>query len=168
MFCPKCATQNVDGASYCRSCGANVSLVPQALTGQLPADNQPDEPCYGWRGRRMPSMDSAVRSLLMGIAFAIMMATTSKFAPGSGRYWFWLLVPTLFFFSRGFRNLARNFGRNQRPSPGQPLVNAVRPQDLPVAKTGELMTPVPSVTEGTTRHLAIVARTRQLDDQRPS
>jgi hypothetical protein len=44
----------------------------------------------------------------------------------------------------------------------------VRPQDLPVAKTGELMTPVPSVTEGTTRHLAIVARTRQLDDQRPS
>ncbi len=36
MFCPKCATQNVDGASFCRSCGANISLIPQALSGQLP------------------------------------------------------------------------------------------------------------------------------------
>jgi len=35
MFCPKCATQNVDGAHFCRSCGANISLVPQALTGQI-------------------------------------------------------------------------------------------------------------------------------------
>ena len=35
MFCPKCATQNLDGASFCRACGANISLVPQALTGQM-------------------------------------------------------------------------------------------------------------------------------------
>src|ERR1051326_6573590 len=34
-FCPKCATQNLDGASFCRGCGANISLVPQALTGQM-------------------------------------------------------------------------------------------------------------------------------------
>ena len=34
MFCPKCATQNLDGASFCRSCGANISLIPQALAGQ--------------------------------------------------------------------------------------------------------------------------------------
>ncbi len=41
MFCPKCAAQNLDGASYCRVCGANISLVPQALTGQLsPADEE--------------------------------------------------------------------------------------------------------------------------------
>ncbi|MGH9956462.1 MAG: zinc-ribbon domain-containing protein, partial [Pyrinomonadaceae bacterium] len=33
MFCPKCAAQNLDGASYCRVCGANISLVPQAITG---------------------------------------------------------------------------------------------------------------------------------------
>ena len=36
MFCPKCATQNIDGASFCRACGANISLIPQALSGQLP------------------------------------------------------------------------------------------------------------------------------------
>jgi len=173
MFCPKCATQNVEGASYCRSCGANISLVPQALTGQLPVVSQPDDQDYGQyyrrRGRRLPSMDYAVRSLTMGIAFAVMIAMTSKFAPGSSRWWFWLLIPTIMFFSRGFAELVRlKSGRKQRPAPDQPLVNAVRTPDLPAAKTGELMTPVPSVTEGTTRHLADEARTRQLDDQRPS
>jgi zinc-ribbon domain len=170
MFCPKCATQNVEGASYCRSCGANISLVPQALTGQLPVVSQPDDQYYGrrWR-RRGPSMDYAVRSLTMGIAFAVMIAMTSKFAPASGRWWFWLLIPTLLFFGRGFSELVRlNFGRNQRPAPNQPLVNAVRPADLAAPKTGELMDQVPSVTEGTTRHLATEPRTRRLDDQRPS
>ena len=39
MFCPKCASQNIDGASFCRVCGANISLVPQALSGQLPVAN---------------------------------------------------------------------------------------------------------------------------------
>jgi zinc ribbon protein len=170
MFCPKCATQNVEGASYCRSCGANISLVPQALTGQLPVVNHPEDQYYGRRrGRRPPSMDFAVRSLTMGIAFAVMIAMTSKFAPASGRWLFWLLVPAMLFFGRGFAEIARlNFGRKQSPAQPQPLVNAVRTPDLPAAKTGELMTPVPSVTEGTTRHLATEARTRQLDDQRPS
>jgi len=169
MFCPKCATKNVEGASYCRSCGANISLVPQALTGQLPVANQPDDQYYRRRGRRLPSMDHAIRSLTMGTAFAVMIAITSKFAPGSSRWWFWLMIPTIMFFSRGFAELVRmNSGRKQRLAPDQPLVNAVRTSDLPAAKTGELMTPVPSVTEGTTRHLATEARTRQLDDQRPS
>ncbi|MGH9903752.1 MAG: zinc-ribbon domain-containing protein, partial [Pyrinomonadaceae bacterium] len=35
MFCPRCAAQNVDDASFCRACGTNISLVPQALTGRF-------------------------------------------------------------------------------------------------------------------------------------
>ncbi|MFN2482444.1 MAG: zinc-ribbon domain-containing protein, partial [Pyrinomonadaceae bacterium] len=35
MFCPKCAAHNLDEAKFCRACGADISLVPQALTGQL-------------------------------------------------------------------------------------------------------------------------------------
>ena len=54
MFCPKCATQNLEGASFCRTCGANISLVPQALTGQMvqpaPPEEMMDETC-GRRGR---------------------------------------------------------------------------------------------------------------------
>ncbi len=37
MYCPKCGTNNIDNASFCRACGTNLSLVPQALTGHLPA-----------------------------------------------------------------------------------------------------------------------------------
>ena len=43
MFCPKCAAQNLDGASFCRVCGANVSLIPQALSGQLPEAPEPEK-----------------------------------------------------------------------------------------------------------------------------
>jgi zinc-ribbon domain len=178
MFCPKCATQNVDGASYCRSCGANIRLVPQALEGQLPTNNPPNPPddyYYGRRRRRgAPSMDYAIRSLMMGVAFAVMAVMTSKFAPGSGRWWFWLLVPAIMMFSRGVSEIIRaNARKNQQqqpPSP-QPMVNAVRTSSLPAPRTGELMTPVPSVTEGTTRHLGVENKTRPFefsDTQKPS
>jgi hypothetical protein len=108
-------------------------------------------------------MDYAVRSLTMGIAFAVMAVLTSRFAPGSSRWWFWLLVPAFLMFSRGFAELIRFKGRkNQQPQPPQPMVNAVRTPDLPAPNTGELMTPAPSVTEGTTRHLEVEAHTQKL------
>jgi len=174
MFCPKCATQNVDGASYCRSCGVNISLVPQALTGQMTAATPPDDVYYRGRYRRRggPSMDYAIRSLAMGIAFAVMAILTSRFAPGSGRWWFWLLVPAFLLFSRGISELVRvNQRKNEQPQPPQPMINTVRTPDLPPAKTSELMTPVPSVTEGTTQHLGAEAKTHPFefsDSQKPS
>ena len=174
MFCPKCATQNVDGASYCRNCGANISLVPQALTGQLSQASSVDDDYYRGRGRRRggPSTDYAIRSLMMGIGLAVMIAITSKFAPGASRWWFWLLIPTIMFFSRGFAEIARVHGARKRMAAvPQTQLNSVRGFDLPGQKTGELLTAVPSVTEGTTRHLVNDVRTQKLDspgDQRPA
>lgn len=168
MFCPKCASQNIDGASFCRACGANISLVPQALSGKLPAP--PAEECneFGLRRRRRgePSIDFAVRALMMGIAFAVISIFVSRFSPGGAKWWFWLLIPAVIFFSRGISSLARmKLNKDQPPTFASPQLNSVRPADLPVPKTGELMTPVPSVTEGTTRHLGSEARTRPFDSQ---
>ena len=164
MFCPNCATKQIDGAHFCRSCGANISLVPQALTGQLQTASPPNDDYFVRRRRRGRAVDNAVRSLTMGVAFAVMAVMTSRFAPGSGRWWFWLLVPALLFFSRGFAALVRcNFGKNEPKTSNQPMVNAVRTPDLPAANTNELMTPVPSVTEGTTRHLGVEAQTQPIE-----
>ena len=77
MFCPKCATQNSEGASFCRSCGANISLVPQALTGQLPEASPVGfgESLRDARRRRRhsgtPRMDDGIRQLVMGIGFLL-------------------------------------------------------------------------------------------------
>ena len=175
MFCPKCATQNVDGASYCRSCGANISLVPQALTGQLPVEDQPQwESRYERhkKRRREPSVEEAIRSLMMGIAFAIVAILATKYGPGGSTWGFWLLIPAAMLFAKGFSRFARlRIARNKNSTFAGPQLNTVRPQDLPAARTGELMTPVPSVTEGTTRHLGVEATTRKIDsleNQKPS
>src|SRR5262245_8606401 len=70
MYCPKCAAQNGDDARFCRVCGVNLSLIPQALTGQLPA---PQTMEYDKRGRprKPPSFERGVSTIFMGLGFAI-------------------------------------------------------------------------------------------------
>lgn len=179
MFCPKCAIQNIDGASFCRACGANISLVPQALTGQLPKADPPQwsdrYDRYSRRRRRNqePRIEEGIRSIVMGVAFTTVSLLVATYAPAGRIWWFWLLIPAFGCFARGIAELARfSIAKNQQPS-AQPQLNTVRPADLPAPKTGELRPPVPSVTEGTTRHLGagVDSQTRHLeysDTQKPS
>ncbi|HYW71515.1 MAG TPA: zinc ribbon domain-containing protein [Pyrinomonadaceae bacterium] len=175
MFCPKCATQNVDGASYCRSCGANISLVPQALTGQLPANDQSQPPDRYARRKRRPeaSIEEAIRTITMGIAFAIISVLVARYAPAGEIWWFWMLIPAFALFGKGLSEIVRvRMAKKQAQLANeQPQLNTVRPRDIPSPQTGELRPAVPSVTEGTTRHLGAEAKTRPFefsDTQKPS
>lgn len=169
MFCPKCATQNVDGASYCRSCGANISLIPHALSGQL-ATAQPEEPHLGRRGRRgrrEVTLDNAFKNAFMGIAFLLVSMALAFSAMGRG-WWFWMLIPAFSMMGTGIAQYMRIKERERqsfKPGPGAPLMSAPRSVDTlpPQRATGELMAPPPSVTEGTTRHLGAEAPTRHFD-----
>jgi hypothetical protein len=168
MFCPKCATQNVEGASFCRVCGANISLVPQALTGQLPS--APAKDGYDWdprrKRRREPSLDSGIRHLTMGLAFFIISVLIGKYSPGGWTWWYWMLIPAFMFLGRGISEIIRAPRQVKTTDQvvAQPQMKAGAPlQSLPVARTGELMIPMPSVTEGTTRHLGAEAPTRHFD-----
>ena len=39
MYCPRCATQNLDGAKFCRACGTNLETVALALAQLDPAQS---------------------------------------------------------------------------------------------------------------------------------
>lgn len=166
MFCPKCATQNLEGAKFCRSCGTNVSLVPQALSGQLP-EAAPDNPsCFGRdrKRRREPGLDSAFRSAFMGIAFLLVAMALAFSRMGTG-WWFWMLIPAFSMMGTGVAQYIRIKEREKRMfQPGnfsQPsLQSPTNAGAFPARNTGELVAPPPSVTEGTTRHLGAEAPTR--------
>lgn len=157
MFCPKCATQNVDGASFCRACGANISLVSHALSGKLPAADEPNDlySRYSRRKRRRePSIEEAIRGIMMGIAFVVVSILVMEYAPAGKIWWFWMLIPAAGWLGRGIAELMKIKGARQlEQGLSQPQLNTVRPQDLPTPRTGELLTPVSSVTEGTTKLL---------------
>ena len=174
MFCPKCATQNVDGASFCRSCGANISLVPSALTGQLPTTIEENSDRRSRRNRkREPSLDEGVKHLVMGVCFVIVSILISKYSPGGWAWWYWMLIPAFTFFGKGLSEIIRARQiKAQAPNIGQTQIPAgTRLESFPAPRTGELRPAVPSVTEGTTRHLGTEAPTQHLDSwegQKPS
>jgi hypothetical protein len=152
MFCPKCATQNLDGASFCRSCGANISLVPQALTGQLarPTEEKSltdDSACAmpgsRRRGREL-TLDVAFKNIFIGIAFLLISIALSR-SIGAG-WWFWMLIPAFGLMGSGVAQFIRLREQQSRPRPTLP--------PPPVRPTEHLMSPPASVTEGTTRHLS--------------
>src|SRR5512138_3724219 len=88
MYCPQCASP-IDGTKFCRSCGANVSLIPQALAGRLPQG----EPEGRRRGRhrhgdKEPSLEKAVTTFFTGIGF-ILAALAVMFRFPGGVTWGW-------------------------------------------------------------------------------
>jgi len=166
MFCPKCATQNLDGASFCRTCGANISLVPQALTGQIA--NAPEEEVDHRRGRRRDrkevTLDQAFKNSFMGIAFLLIAIVLSRSAMGQ-TWWFWMLLPAFSMMGTGIAQYIRVREKEKRTSLQAPPVGRVFPERPQIPN--ELMPPAPSVTEGTTRHLGVEAPTRHLDPSEP-
>jgi hypothetical protein len=173
MFCPKCATQNPDGGSFCRACGANISLIPQALTGQLVQHGPMDNSRAARRARRRdrePSLESSLRSLFMGIAFVIVAIAVSR-TPGGAFWWFYMLIPAFLSMATGLSQLLRLRQREQNDElygapPSQqsmPDRGSWTQKRVDAPGTGEMMPPVPSVTEGTTRHRGVEAPTRHLD-----
>ena len=167
MFCPKCATPNGDDAKFCRSCGTDISLVPQAVSGHLAERLAADEETR--RGGRLrhrgdrgtPTIERAVKGLFMGVALIFIAFAVKNWMPGSTHWWFWLLLPAAGMLATGVSAFARLGEEKRRRAPVeyQPAQAAVPPprhaSALAPRETGEIITPPPSVTEGTTRHLGV-------------
>lgn len=170
MFCPVCATQNLEGASFCRSCGANISLVRNAL--QDPSSAVDDTSADSWYGTKKkskePRLEHAFRSAFMGIAFLLVAIALSFSAMGRG-WWFWMLIPAFSMMGTGVAQYIRLKEAEKRMlgprNFAQPSIQpATRSPAFPTPNTGELVAPPPSVTEGTTRHLGAEVPTRHFDE----
>jgi hypothetical protein len=170
MFCPKCAGQNLDGASYCRVCGANISLVPQALTGQLPQASEEELSRWDKRGRKRygkGTLESAFRSAFMGLGFLFVALALSFSRMGQG-WWFWMMIPAFSMMGTGVAQYIR-IKEQEKQAMNAGGVNmasiptAMPVESLPSRNTGSMLPPPPSVTEGTTRHLGAEGPTRHLD-----
>ena len=158
MFCPNCAA-TIDGSRFCRSCGANVSLVSQALTGELPAAGV----SVGEKSGQSTGIEKAVSSIFSGIGLFIAAFGVMRFAPAGRIWWFWLLIPA-------FGSIGHGVGQYLRYRELERKRRLVMPQAEFGVDTGRLPTALPepgrvvdpvvagrSVVEQTTRHLEPVA-----------
>jgi zinc-ribbon domain len=162
MFCPKCATPNLDGASFCRSCGANISLIPQAMTGQM--IKAPEEAVEEGKrkNRKEVTLDQSFKNIFMGVAFLLVSIALSRSVMGQG-WWFWMLLPAFSMMGTGVAQYIRIKEREKNAAFVAPPVTRTF-QEHP-RNPDELMPPAASVTEGTTRHLGVEAPTRHFDSQ---
>ena len=166
MFCPKCATQNLDGASFCRGCGANISLVPQAMTGQIvqPQPEEIEERGGHKRKRKRDSeltLEQSFKNIFLGIAFLIVAIALSRTI--GAVWWFWMLLPAFSLMGTGLAQYIRVREREKRAALMPPPIAHTFPEQT--RPPSELRAPVASVTEGTTRHLGVEAPTRHLDHE---
>jgi hypothetical protein len=162
MYCPKCGTQNIDNASFCRACGSNLSLVPQALTGHLPEAVSVGEMVRRSRRERKrdkpPSLDRAVREVFSGIAFICVAFAVLFYAPAGSIWWFWMFIPAFMGVGSGIGEYIRYKQSQKTPQLASSVYTppAVPPApyggELPPRNTADLYAP-PSVTENTTRLL---------------
>ncbi len=151
MYCPNCAAVNTDDAKFCRGCGANLSLVPQALTGQL-FESESRGPHKRGKHNRPPSIGLGIQKISFGVGFLLVSIAIGLFAPGGRGWWFWLLIPAFASLGKGISEIvtakmALDSGTARAAMP--PVPRAV---EMPPRTTGPVEQP-PSVTEHTTRHL---------------
>lgn len=163
MYCPRCATQNIESARYCRSCGANLSLVPQALSGHLPEErsDKVEEAIKGAiKRRREPQLGRGIRKSFVGLAL-ILAAVAWFFGTGSTPFgWILFLIPAFILLRKGIAEivtvLSAAKSENQISIPrSAPSTNQLSPH-----QEYESLTP-PSVTEATTRHMDPIPERRR-------
>ena len=165
MFCPKCGTKNHDNGIFCRSCGADLGNVSEALSGNL---NKPQN-LVDRKGKPI-SWESAIVKIFTGMAFLAVTIALSFSQMGRG-WWFWMLIPAFGALGSGVAQFVQlkkseHQGVSFTPQNSPDVISAAPPNAaLPSAntdyiapdssryQTGELVPP--SVTESTTRHLEI-------------
>lgn len=161
MFCPKCGSQNVDEAKFCRGCGADLSNVLAVVEGK-PTLTRPVDEEY------IHLFSTGIRNVVLAFGFAAI-AFIVAMIPGDTHFWVLFLIPAFPLLASGIsriikadalKAMRKTDARSLPPShPAQILTpgraDYIKPQPS-IYETDDLLeVPHISVTEGTTRHLSI-------------
>ncbi|MGI8788201.1 MAG: zinc-ribbon domain-containing protein [Pyrinomonadaceae bacterium] len=167
MFCPKCGTQNPETGRFCRSCGADLGNVSEALSGNL----RKQQHLVDKKGKPI-SYESAIVKMFSGVAFLIVAVILGITGMAGGQaWWFWMLIPGFGSLGSGIAQYVQ-LKKSERQNisfapPSYQNVMSSAPQNsaLPPTRETEYVAPdsryktgdlvPPSVAEGTTRHLEI-------------
>lgn len=153
MYCPKCSSATVDNAKYCRACGADISLVPMALTGELAKTETSEDDA-----QRAAQLSKAVGEAMTGIGFFVVSFCILFFMPAGSLWWFWMLIPAFVLLGGALSKYVR-YARKPPTLPqarARDEIGASRVRELESPGfTGAI--PPPSITEDTTRELVVPA-----------
>jgi hypothetical protein len=170
MYCPRCAAQNLDDAKFCRACGADIRLVPQALQGSLPIEVVPDfKDAAAKRAKekkRAPAtVDAGLKNIFQGIGLLIIFLIGLFVFRGAFWVTIWFIIPALSSFGEGIGQLIRARQERLRLTTPQTtdfggrvsatqVMSSSSFKELASPDTAEIVSnPPASVTEMTTRHL---------------
>ena len=121
MYCPRCAAQNLDDAKFCRACGADIRLVPQALRGTLPVEigtdkgeavEQTEE-----KKREPATVDAGLKNIFQGIGLLIIFLIGIFVFRGAFWLTIWFIIPALSSFGEGIGQLIRASQEQKRLPP---------------------------------------------------
>jgi hypothetical protein len=172
MYCPQCAAQNIEGAKFCRACGADIRLVSRALQGSLPSGVEQARVEIGQevdkrrkKQQRPARIDRGVQEIFKGIGFLCVVLVAMLAFRGAFWWTIWFVIPA-------FKNIGDGIGQIVRARQEQrqltmasslsenasvrtmPLASAPSFKELSSPDTAEIVYHAPaSVTEMTTRHL---------------
>jgi hypothetical protein len=163
VYCPKCGVKNLEDAKFCRACGADLHLVPQALKGKLPDGVvEVEEHEQGGRRERKykfkepPTLEKAMENFFGGIALLLVFVLGYFYYQGAFLIWVWFIIPGLEHIGKGIGQAIR--ARRERPALAAPRtpdgLPPFAPRELSAPATSEIAPPPASVTESTTRSLA--------------
>lgn len=160
MFCPNCGAHQAEGKKFCTSCGTNLLLVSQALSGQAPVLPSVDEI------HRRRDLSKGVKMTIIGGAFLAIQFFSFIFSlpfRGDGSPFGFFSFIALVMMAVGISRIV-NARPVIAPRPQQPYfptaarVPAINEQpaiEEPARTTSGLAArhPGPSVTEEETQHL---------------
>jgi hypothetical protein len=160
MYCPNCGTNQPDDKKFCSACGTNLGAVSAALSGQPPAPpTSPAAELAEAEARYKRQTAAAVQGGMPGVGLLVAALLVFLIRPIPGA-WFWicfgLTIGGVSALGRGVA--AYLVARSEWQAALARLSHLLAPTSAPAplnapAPTNRNLTPPPSVTEQTTRHL---------------